>query len=272
MSRRQSWPQFFAGWLQLVVVDVRRSFRRLVVWRHDRRHHRLIISLTRPSFKPSRWYWHRRWRSQQQAWLAVRHTMGLVLISLSLFGLVMLSEPFRNQPVFYASSSSQVLSATTSSQPATALRRSLPVLLIVPSLKIKTSLVQLGRLADGTMATPTNPSVAGWYRYSPTPGQIGPAVIVGHVDSRTGPAVFYDLRKLKIGQVVSVRRRDGSQVNFSVYKLANYSQRNFPTKVVYGDTVRPELRLITCGGPFNYLTGHYTQNTVVFAVIKAAGH
>lgn len=269
MSQRQGWPQFFAGWLQLVNTDARRSLNCLVVIKRDRRRHQVVIRLNRPSFRSSRWYWRRRWASQPDVHRAAWSLTALSLLATCLLGLAWLSAPFSGVDLFSTNTVSQT-SVADSSQPLLkpALKNSLPVKLTIPALKLQTNLIRLGRLSDGTMATPSDPAVAGWYKYSPSPGQIGPAVIAGHVDSQAGPAVFFNLRKLKPGQSISVYRKDGQRVSFIVYRLANYSQRNFPTRIVYGNTPGPELRLITCGGPFNYLTGHYTQNTVVFAAVR----
>ncbi len=147
------------------------------------------------------------------------------------------------------------------------LERSVPVSIDIPSVSIKTNLIELGRNPDGTLATPERFDIAGWYKYSPTPGEIGPAVIMGHVDSRNGPAVFWNLRYLKVGAVIKVRRHDGSLVKFEVNKVRQFYQNDFPTQEVYGDLDYAGLRLITCGGVFSHLTHRYNQNTVVYASI-----
>ncbi|MGH3446207.1 MAG: sortase domain-containing protein, partial [Nocardioidaceae bacterium] len=106
----------------------------------------------------------------------------------------------------------------------------------------------------------------GWYRYSPTPGQVGPSVIVGHVSSaHYGPGIFYRLGKLHTGDVVRVRRADGVTATFTVRRVASYPKASFPTKRVYGDIDHPGLRLITCGGDYDPEGSGYPDNTVVFA-------
>jgi sortase (surface protein transpeptidase) len=110
--------------------------------------------------------------------------------------------------------------------------------------------------------------VAGWWSGGYRPGERGPAVIAGHVDSKTGPAIFYRLGNLKRGDGVIVQRRDGSSVRFTVSSVGHYAKTAFPTKQVYGPTARPTLRLITCSGDFDRSTGHYVDNTVVFADIR----
>ncbi|MDD7942881.1 sortase [Actinomycetospora lutea] len=109
---------------------------------------------------------------------------------------------------------------------------------------------------------------AGWYRHSPTPGERGPAVLLGHVDSaHDGPAVFFNLGALRPGDTASVRRADGRDAVFRVTRVATVPKDRFPTDEVYGDTTGAELRLITCGGTFDRGAGSYTDNVVVDAVL-----
>ena len=109
---------------------------------------------------------------------------------------------------------------------------------------------------------------AGWYRFSPTPGEIGPAVIVGHVDSAAdGPSVFFRLGSLHHGDLIQVARADGTTAVFAVDSVHLYPKTEFPTQLVYGDTTNSALRVITCGGPFDHATGHYRDNVVVFATL-----
>lgn len=145
--------------------------------------------------------------------------------------------------------------------------RSIPTRLEVPDAKVDTNLIQLGLNEDGSLETPSDYDVAGWYKYSPTPGEIGPAVITGHVDNYLGPAVFFYLKELQVGQVIKVTREDGSTVNFKVDRVELFSQNAFPTDEVYGNIDYPGLRLITCGGTYNAITGHYSDNVVVYATV-----
>jgi hypothetical protein len=112
---------------------------------------------------------------------------------------------------------------------------------------------------------PTSFSVAGWYDLGPAPGDPGAAVVLGHVDSTSGPAVFYRLGDLAPGELVRVAREDGTDALFRVYAIREFAKSAFPTSLVYGRTRGAELRLITCGGPFDETTGHYLDNVVVFA-------
>jgi len=130
---------------------------------------------------------------------------------------------------------------------------------------IDTALVNLRRQRDGTLEVPTDFARAGWYREGTKPGDRGPAVLVGHVDSYDGPAVFYNLKDLKRGDRITVDRVDGSRVVFAMYAKETVQKDAFPTSRVYGDTDQPELRLITCGGPFDAQAKSYLDNVVVYA-------
>ncbi len=140
-----------------------------------------------------------------------------------------------------------------------------PVSLTIPLIGVKTSLITLGLAADGSLQVPSSFAVAGWYTGSPRPGSIGSAIIVGHIDSTSGPGVFYRLSELSPGDQVYVRRADGTTVLFRVTLVQSYLKDKFPTQAVYGPTPDAELRLITCGGAFDSATGHYLSNIVVYA-------
>jgi LPXTG-site transpeptidase (sortase) family protein len=137
--------------------------------------------------------------------------------------------------------------------------------LTIPAIGVRTSLVDLGLQADGALQVPASTAVAGWYTGSPRPGAVGSAVIAGHVDSRTGPAVFYWLRSMRRGEHVYVRRADGTLGVFRVTKVQTYAKDQFPTAAVYGPAPDAELRLITCGGLFDQALGTYLSNIVVYA-------
>jgi hypothetical protein len=141
-----------------------------------------------------------------------------------------------------------------------------PVEISIPSIQVSSPLIGLGLNSDGSLQVPTDYARAGWFNDGPAPGDTGPpAVIAGHVDSKTGPAVFYRLRELRPGAPVLIRRADGTTARFVVDQLADYSKTSFPTAQVYGPTSRPELRLITCSGGFDAGSGHYLNNLVVYA-------
>ncbi|MFR9800376.1 class F sortase [Streptomyces sp. MS06] len=152
---------------------------------------------------------------------------------------------------------------------ATALGRSAPVALRIPAIGVDTPLVRLGLAADGSVQVPrvTAHDRAGWYRYSPTPGEVGPSVLLGHVTVGThGDGVFRHLARLRRGDRVAVRREDGTTARFAVTAVRTTAKADFPTHDVYGDVDRPELRLITCGGPRT--GGGYRDNVIVFAVLN----
>jgi sortase (surface protein transpeptidase) len=144
-------------------------------------------------------------------------------------------------------------------------RPAAPAELSIPAIGVDTPLVRLSLNSDGTLDVPADFSLAGWFVLGPRPGEPGPAVIAGHVDSTAGPAVFFRLGQLAPGSVVRVATKDRDVVLFRVYAVREYPKTAFPSSLVYGPTPGPELRLITCGGPFDARTGHYLDNIVVFA-------
>ncbi|MEV0127807.1 class F sortase [Dactylosporangium sp. NPDC050688] len=159
---------------------------------------------------------------------------------------------------------------STTGTPEAGMGASVPVHLEIPAIGVSTALMELGLNGDGTIAVPPlrAGAPAGWYRYLATPGEAGPAVILGHVDTaRDGPAVFYQLRDLRPGDEVSVRRADGRTAVFGVQRVAQYPKSQFPSDEVYGATDRPVLRLVTCGGTFDRLQRSYRGNVVVFATL-----
>jgi len=154
-------------------------------------------------------------------------------------------------------------SVRTYDQPA------LPVRLQIPAIDVSTPLVKLGRLPDGSLEVPKDWNTAGWYDKGPRPGQPGPAVILGHVDSTKGPAVFYQLRALRPGDTVRVGLADGRILVFRVQRVQRYPKDEFPTEAVYFPTLNRELRLITCGGEFDYARHSYLDNIVVYAELAS---
>ena len=121
----------------------------------------------------------------------------------------------------------------------------------------------LGLGVDGTLQVPPRGFPAGWFTGAPTPGELGPAIMVGHVDMN-GPGVFFQLHNLEPGDRVVVTRADGSKPVFRVSRVDRFPKDKFPTSLVYGNLDHPGLRLITCGGSFNSATGHYDDNFVAF--------
>jgi len=189
----------------------------------------------------------------------------LALLAGAFSGLLYAFAPLVNVPK--TAVASQVAQAEVPESKQTSLKRSIPTRLQVPDVGIDTELIRLGKNPDGTLAVPERYDVAAWYELSPTPGEVGPSIISGHVDNYLGAAVFFRLRELQAGQKITVTRQDKSTVQFRVDKVELFDQQNFPTKAVYGNIDHPGLRLITCGGIYNPLTNSYSHNTVVYASI-----
>lgn len=147
-----------------------------------------------------------------------------------------------------------------------ALPRSAPLRLEVPRIGIRTSLMKLAKNADQTVETPplSRAQEAGWYRLGPSPGSRGAAVIIGHVDTARGPAVFARLGELRPGDTASVLRADGRTAVFRIDSVERVDKDRFPTRRVYADPGYAAVRLITCGGRFDRGTGHYTDNVIAF--------
>lgn len=149
--------------------------------------------------------------------------------------------------------------------------RSAPMQISIPAINVASGFVGLRQNPDGSLAVPKRYDIAGWYEFGPAPGEIGPAIIVGHVDSWRGPAIFYRLSELRPGQLIIINRADGQRITFKVDKVAEFDQQNFPTSEVYGNIDHAGLRLITCSGNYSVLSGRYSNNTVVFASQVRAG-
>lgn len=144
-----------------------------------------------------------------------------------------------------------------------------PVAVDVPAIQVHSPLQHLGLTPEHTLQVPVpgpRYDEAAWYENSSTPGTVGPAVLLGHVDSLSGgPSVFFNLGKLRPGDEVLVTRADGLVAVFRVDGVRRYAKDDFPTQLVYGATDHAALRLITCGGDVDRATRHYRENIVVFA-------
>jgi Sortase domain len=149
--------------------------------------------------------------------------------------------------------------------------RSLPVTVAIPTIRVRARIIPLGLDPGGGVAVPSlnTPFLTSWYDRGSAPGEPGPAVLFGHVDSaKVGPAVFYRLGDLRPGDLVYVTRTDRRTAVFRVNAVEMYSERNFPVGKVYGFTSGPTLRLITCGGTFDDGTHHYLDRIIAFAVYQ----
>jgi hypothetical protein len=147
--------------------------------------------------------------------------------------------------------------------------RSAPVELQIPALSLSVSLSTLGLNADGTVQVPTSVQQPGWYGLGPSPGEVGSAVILGHVDSQAGPGVFFKLPSLAAGDMVDVVLADGVTAQFRVTSASSYLKTNFPDQTVYASHGFSGLQLVTCGGTFDNQTGHYLSNVVVYTSLVA---
>ncbi len=152
------------------------------------------------------------------------------------------------------------------------LEPSRPLRVTIPDLGVRAPVLNVGLAEDGSVGVPPleRTNEAGWFDEGPTPGQFGPALIVGHADTRTGPAVFHGLDRMKPGQRVEVLREDGSTAVFEVNSVENFGKAELPIQRVYGDYSRPSLRLVTCGGTWVGGRRGYADNIVVFASLVSA--
>ena len=140
-----------------------------------------------------------------------------------------------------------------------------PVRIGIPAIKVTADITRLGLNRDGTVEVPEDPDEAGWYRKGPRPGEPGSAVILGHVDSKVGPAVFYRLKNLDRGDQIVVGLDGGTVAHFEVARVAHYANEDFPRQKVYASTPdRPALNLVTCGGRYDPEAGGYQSNVVVY--------
>lgn len=197
-----------------------------------------------------------------------RHYVIVMAFAIVLACLAFVLEPhvrsyFSNEEI----NSEQELNNSTKTSDTYA--RSLPTRLVIPAINIDTTfVVPLGLLPDQTVGVPNSYTKVGWYSGGVSPGEIGSSVILGHVDSKDGPAVFYSLGQLKEGDDIEITRDDGTVAQFVVTKLERHPQSAFPTLDVYGPTDEPALRLVTCSGTFNKTDQRYSHNLIVYAKLK----
>jgi hypothetical protein len=196
------------------------------------------------------------------------HTRVLLIAALGLFLFVVVYVWSATRAVEAPVAEVEVATSTVSGP---ALGESEPVRLRIPAVRIDTTFEGgMGLNADKTVQVPDSFTEVGWYKYGPTPGELGPAVILGHVDSKDGPAVFWSLGQLEAGDEVLVDRADGSVARFVVTELKRVDQDEFPTREVYGDVEHAGLRIITCSGVYNRGVQRYSHNLIVFAKLAEA--
>jgi LPXTG-site transpeptidase (sortase) family protein len=174
----------------------------------------------------------------------------------------------RPEPVQTGKTTTSAGGGSSSSTTTTVIARQQPrpTRIRIPAIGVSTSVISLGLNGDRTMQTPRNFAQTGWYKPGPEPGEPGASVIAGHVDSTTGPAVFYELGHLKRGDLIYITRINGTVIKFRVQGLEVWAKAQFPTKRVFKRGGPPLLRLITCSGAFDHASGHYVDNTIVYAV------
>jgi sortase (surface protein transpeptidase) len=187
---------------------------------------------------------------------------GLAALALSAGAVAVLWPPGTAQPAALVAGPPP---APVLSGPVSATTGVAGVRVLIPAIGVDSSLAPLGVDGAGALIPPADFAQAGWFAAGTVPGDVGPAVIAGHVDSSTGPAVFYRLDDLAAGDGVQITRSDGRVVDFRVTRVAEYPKDDFATAEVYGPTTGAELRLITCGGSFDTSRRSYRDNVVVYA-------
>ncbi|MET7392254.1 class F sortase [Dactylosporangium sp. NPDC005572] len=199
------------------------------------------------------------WRGTTALALIATVVCGVSLVGTSFAGT---SEP---PPFVPAAVGASTGSATQAPAPASA-----PVRLAIGAIGVDAPVRSVDVDRNGMLEAPplATPREVGWYKRGPTPGEAGNSVLVGHVDTAaSGPAVFYELGRLKVGDEVNVTRVDGSAVSFRVDSVRMFSKADFPADLVYGPARQAQLRLVTCGGTFDARKGSYLANTVVTATM-----
>lgn len=187
--------------------------------------------------------------------------VGICVLAVALIGFGPIRESANPVAAAPPSRAPAPTAASAESAPA-----SLPTGLDIPAIGVSTDLIRLGLNDDNTVQVPRDAAKAGWYEHGPAPGQLGSAVILGHVDSTEGPAVFFRLRFLTPGDRLQARLADGTTAFFRVTRVATYANEDFPARRVYaGSPKRPALNLVTCGGVYDRDRGGYQSNVVVFS-------
>ncbi|WP_328403383.1 class F sortase [Streptomyces sp. NBC_00390] len=208
-------------------------------------------------------------------WPAAAVGLGFLLVFNSLNPSGQVKPPAAAAAASVAPAPAGPTSAAPSASPALLLPRSVPKRILIPEIDVDAPFTQLSIGKSGALdAPPENDSnLAGWFKGGVTPGERGTAIVAGHVDTKTGPAVFLELSSLKPGSTVDIARADGSVATFKVDSVETFEKKNFPNERVYADTASPQLRVLTCGGSYDKKNG-YTDNVVVFAhldKVKRAG-
>jgi hypothetical protein len=209
---------------------------------------------------------------QRRRWLAALTLVGFTL-ALGCFGFAVAlafgaqSPPSQTRRSLPPPDTQAIARASAATKAVRGRQVPRPVRIVIPAIAVSAPVIPLHLNRNRTLQVPKNFSQTGWFVGGPEPGENGAAVIVGHVDSKSGPAVFYRLRALRRGDVIKVVLKNKSTVRFVVRSSRRVPKKRFPTELVYGKTKGPTLRLITCDGRFDRSTGHYVDNNVVFAAV-----
>lgn len=222
----------------------------------------------------------------RRRWIATTISTVMVLGGLASIGVAVKAQYHAPQPTksvaghvnpyknTYYSQDNVASQASLTHTVGPSMKRSTPISISIPAIDVSSKLQDLGLNSNGTIQVPQpgpNYNEAAWYKYSPTPGQIGPSVIEGHIDSAAeGPSVFFRLGALKPGEHIDITLKDGSVAVFTITAVRQYPKTSFPTSQVYGNTNFAALRLISCSGVFDHSTKQYLSNVVVYAALTSS--
>lgn len=206
---------------------------------------------------------------QQTADRKMSRLRRVLIISPLIFAVVVITTGYSDQPRVGASALPTRIHPRAATHVFSMVRSS-PIRIQIPSIGVDSKLMKLGLLKDGSLQVPPSAFPAGWYSGSPSPGEMGPSIIAGHIDWN-GPGVFYRLSRMQLGDQIKIDRVDGTTATFTVTRIAAFLKSNFPTSAVYGDLNYPGLRLITCGD-YDFKAHKYLRDTVVFADLNSQEH
>ncbi|MCW5252607.1 class F sortase [Streptomyces sp. SHP 1-2] len=199
--------------------------------------------------------------------MTVLCVVALLVLAVSLFGGNRPSDDSARPPRTVQAGASAAPAPAPASPSTDVLPRSAPVRLLIPGISVDAPFTDLALAPNGQLQPPPadDTNLVGWYANGVSPGEVGTAIVAGHVDTKTSPAVFAGLDQLASGDTFQVERADGRTLAFVVDRLETFAKGDFPSEQVYGDADRPEVRLITCAGIYDRKAKDYTDNLVVFA-------
>ncbi|HVW23172.1 MAG TPA: class F sortase [Candidatus Saccharimonadales bacterium] len=235
-----------------------------------KKQHQLVLQLYGLSVREIAITWSRRKGSAASNLVSLRHKFALPLVSITLgtVGAGYFSANLHETVRLDIPDTNTVALVSVAQPAAKVMPASQPTHLSIPSINVDSDLASMGLGPGDEIQMPLSSDIAAWYTGSPTPGELGPAVIAGHVDSPDDIGVFWRLRDLRPGDKVFVARADGSTATFAITAIEEYPKASFPTDKVYGPINYSGLRLITCGGAFNNDTREYTDNIVAYGILQ----